>query len=163
EELRQFAGKAYWLIQFRRQVVYDKTRRRALYNTPTTFRSSGTSDSLFNSSQKELIFPSTYSAGVSLPETQPRRKHLAADPSASNAYYVPYGVDSNLHVDPNPSMGHVSPMLSDLPNSSEFLGLSLGGSWQGSVHGIVVKEVMMVLIRKLCQKVSFFPQTSKTG
>ncbi|KAI3867438.1 hypothetical protein MKX03_006476 [Papaver bracteatum] len=59
----------------------------------------------------------------------------AADPSSSNAYYVPYGIGSNLPVDPNPSMAHGSPINSDLPNYSEFLGLSLGGSWQDSVHG----------------------------
>ncbi|KAI3866902.1 hypothetical protein MKX03_027135, partial [Papaver bracteatum] len=135
EELHQFEGEAYWLIQYSIHVVYDETRHRELHNTPITLRSSGTYENLFNSSQEEHIFPNTYSAGVSLAETQPRRKRPATDPSSSNAYYVPYGVESNLPVEPNPSMGNVSPMLSDLPNSSEFLGLSLDGSWHGSVHG----------------------------
>ncbi|KAI3857621.1 hypothetical protein MKW98_028885 [Papaver atlanticum] len=135
EEIFQFAANTYWCLQSTRQTMFDESCRRALYNTPTTHRSSKTSDGLFTSSQEEQTFASTYNAGVSLEETQYRRKRAAGDPSTSNVYYVPYGPESNVHVEPHMSMAHGSPICSDLPNSSEFLGLSLGGSWQGSVHG----------------------------
>ncbi|KAI3884059.1 hypothetical protein MKX03_036023, partial [Papaver bracteatum] len=115
--------------------VYDESHRRALYNTPTTHRTYSTLDGLFASSQEEQTFASTYNAGVLLQETQHRRKHQARDPSTSNAYYVPVGVDSNVPIDPDMSMAHASQVYSDLPNSSDFLGLSFSGSCQDSVHG----------------------------
>ncbi|KAI3897785.1 hypothetical protein MKX03_013691, partial [Papaver bracteatum] len=51
EELCQFAEKAYWYIQSTRHGIYDESRRRALYNTPTTHHSSQTYDGLMYSKE----------------------------------------------------------------------------------------------------------------